>query len=252
MSRPQKNTIDYFSHDSDASDGKTLTILFNHFGHEGLSAWWLLLEIVSKTRNHVIGIRNPETFEYLAAKMHFKPERLREILQKMADLEAIDKPLFVSGYIWCQNFVDRQEPVYKSRSKPLPTKPELSVEETPLSVEETPLIAPISTQSKDSKVKIVKNTIALKKTYGEFKNVLLTDDEHEKLRGRFNSLLPAMLEELSIGIASKGYKYKDHYATILSWAAKKEREGKNDNGIYRGNPSQKPAGAFADIDTKED
>ncbi len=66
-----------------------------------------------------------------------------------------------------------------------------------------------------------------KKPYGEFQNVFLTDDEYLKLQTRFNSNLPALVEELSTGIASKGYKYKSHYATILSWVAKKEREARS-------------------------
>ena len=105
MARPLKVTVAYFSHDADASEGKTLSILFNHFGHEGISAWWLLLERISRTRNHVISTRNPEDLEFLAAKMHFKPDRLREILAKMAELEAIDRELFERGLIWSQNFV---------------------------------------------------------------------------------------------------------------------------------------------------
>ena len=31
----------------------------------------------------------------------------------------------------------------------------------------------------------------------------------------------AMIEEVDTGIESKGYKYKSHYATILSWARRK-------------------------------
>ena len=158
MARPQKQTVEYFAHDADASEGKTLSILFNHFGHEGISAWWLLLERISKTRNHVIGIGNPEDVEYLSAKMHFKPEKLLEILRKMADLGAIDKPLFESGQIWCQNFVDRLESVYKVRKLDLPSKPELSIPETKLLVPETELSVPEIPQSK-VKETIVKNNI---------------------------------------------------------------------------------------------
>lgn len=62
-----------------------------------------------------------------------------------------------------------------------------------------------------------------KKPYGEFKNVLLTDAEHQKLQDRFGARLPGLIEELSSGIESHGYKYKNFYATILNWA--KRREG---------------------------
>ena len=156
MARPQKQTVEYFSHDADAGNSRTLSVLFNHFGHEGLSAWWLLLERISRTRNHVIIISNEEDIEFLAATMHFKPDRLREILSKMADLEAIDPALFEAGLIWSQNFVDRLEPVYKYRKQTLPTKPPLPDKETPLPDKETPLPLPVIPQSKESRVKRVK------------------------------------------------------------------------------------------------
>lgn len=159
MARPQKHTIEYFSHDADASEGRTLSILFNHFQHEGISAWWLLLERISLTDNHVIGIRNPEDFEYLASKLHFAPVRLRLILDKMAELDAIDLELYRHGIIWSQNFVNRLDSVYKSRKQSLPSKPELSVQETPLSGKETSLSIPETPQTK-LKETILNNSVS--------------------------------------------------------------------------------------------
>ena len=62
------------------------------------------------------------------------------------------------------------------------------------------------------------NKDRVKKKYGQFNNVLLSDEEYDKLKIKFNSHLPDMIENLSLGIESKGYKYKSHYATILTWA----------------------------------
>ena len=53
--------------------------------------------------------------------------------------------------------------------------------------------------------------------YGEFKNVKLSDIEYKKLEEK--NLLP-YIERLSSYIASKGKKYKSHYATILNWSRK--------------------------------
>ena len=53
--------------------------------------------------------------------------------------------------------------------------------------------------------------------YGEFKNVKLKKEEYDKLEK--SNLLP-YIEKLSSYIASKGKKYKSHYATILNWARK--------------------------------
>lgn len=61
-----------------------------------------------------------------------------------------------------------------------------------------------------------------KKKYGEFKNVLLSDDEKTKLKARYgHGEAQKLVEELSTYIKSKGVRYKDHYATLLAWARKK-------------------------------
>lgn len=56
-----------------------------------------------------------------------------------------------------------------------------------------------------------------KHKYGEYNNVLLTDEEYEKLNEEFPDL-PDRIQKLSEYIASKGEKYKSHYATIKNWA----------------------------------
>ena len=60
-----------------------------------------------------------------------------------------------------------------------------------------------------------------KEKYGEFKNILLTDGEYHKLEE--SNLLP-YIEKLSSYIASKGKKYKSHYATILNWSRNDKKE----------------------------
>lgn len=167
MARPRKQVVDYFPHDGDASEGKTLSILFNHFGHEGISAWWLLLERISRTRNHNIRIGNPEDLEFLAAKMHFTPERLQKILSKMAELDAIDKPLFEAGIIWSQNFVDNLTDVYGKREGFLPSKPELLTTETNVSDSETKFPIPESTQTKQKETKGNKTKVFKPPTFKE-------------------------------------------------------------------------------------
>jgi hypothetical protein len=52
-------------------------------------------------------------------------------------------------------------------------------------------------------------------------NVYLTDEEHQKLIERFGKQgADDRIEELDLGIGSKGYKYVSHYKAILSWARK--------------------------------
>ena len=75
----------------------------------------------------------------------------------------------------------------------------------------------------------VNNKENIKRKYGEFENVLLTDEEYHKLE---DSNLLTYINELSSYIASNGKRYKSHYATILNWS-RKEKKTKEQNK-YKG------------------
>lgn len=57
-----------------------------------------------------------------------------------------------------------------------------------------------------------------KHKHGEYKNVLLTDEEYEKLKTEFPTDYQERIERLSSYIASTGKSYKSHLATIRNWA----------------------------------
>lgn len=64
-----------------------------------------------------------------------------------------------------------------------------------------------------------KKTKPVKHKYGEYNNVLLTDNELEKLKAEYSDL-DERIERLSSYVASTGKAYKSHYATIRNWAKK--------------------------------
>lgn len=66
-----------------------------------------------------------------------------------------------------------------------------------------------------------------KYAYGEFNNVLLTDNELDKLKTRFDDW-ERRIERLSQYMASHSKRYKSHYATILTWADKDAKEAERD------------------------
>lgn len=65
--------------------------------------------------------------------------------------------------------------------------------------------------------------------YGQYQNVLLSNEDYEKLQVEFPQDFMARIERLSEYIASSGKKYRNHLATIRSWA-------KNDAGAVRSVP----------------
>lgn len=74
----------------------------------------------------------------------------------------------------------------------------------------------------------------VKHKYGEYKNVLLTDDELQKLKSEYSDY-EERIERLSSYVASTGKKYKSHYATIRNWARKDTDTKKPVNSAYGNN-----------------
>jgi hypothetical protein len=65
--------------------------------------------------------------------------------------------------------------------------------------------------------KSAKKHTPTKKTFGQFKNVKLTDDEAIKLHNEFGDDAAGMVEYLSAYKAEKNYKTKSDYLTIKRW-----------------------------------
>lgn len=70
-----------------------------------------------------------------------------------------------------------------------------------------------------------------KSALGEFNNVLLSDNELNSLKSKFDDW-QNKIELLSEYIASSGKHYKSHYATILNWA-RKESNSNNKSITYQ-------------------
>lgn len=60
--------------------------------------------------------------------------------------------------------------------------------------------------------------------YGEYKNVLLSDEDLQKLKTEFPRDYQERIERLSSYMASTGKSYKSHLATIRNWARKDKQQ----------------------------
>jgi predicted phage replisome organizer len=80
-------------------------------------------------------------------------------------------------------------------------------------------IKDIISDSDESAPAPAKKSKPVKHKYGEYNNVLLTDDELEKLKAEYSDY-EERIERLSSYVASTGKPYKSHYATIRNWARK--------------------------------
>ena len=112
---------------------------------------------------------------------------------------------FQSGYteIEIEKEIEKDIEIYKPSDDSLPPA----------------LVSKVDTEPVKKKVKQVKHK------HGEYNNVLLTDEELEKLKAEYSDL-DDRIERLSSYIASTGKAYKSHYATIRNWARKDKEQPK--------------------------
>lgn len=112
-----------------------------------------------------------------------------------------------NGGVTLRNAIDKEEDKDKEQDKEHIGE----TDETPA----PPAPAPSPKEDKSQKHK-----------HGEYKNVLLTDQELEKLQEDYPDWA-ARIERLSSYIASTGKRYKSHYATIRNWASRDGATGRS-------------------------
>lgn len=132
MGRTPKKGVDYFPHDTDASTRMTVQALEMRYGNDGYAAWFKLLETLGRTETLSIDYTNIQERVFLVKSMGVMEEKALEMLDYMAELNAIDQELWRSRkIIWSQNFADRLiATVFKKRKDgTTPTKPGIPQDE---------------------------------------------------------------------------------------------------------------------------
>jgi len=122
MARPQKQTVDYFPHK--CKTGKTMFILETKYGDKGYVFWFKLLELLGLTEGHAYCFDEAGNSEYLQAHTRTDEFLTLEILDLLANLQAIDTKLWTEKHIiWSDNFVNGVKDAYRNRVVDIPTKP---------------------------------------------------------------------------------------------------------------------------------
>ena len=88
-------------------------------------------------------------------------------------------------------------------------------------------------EEKGSKGTPNSKTIPDKHKFGEYKHVLLSDDELSKLKTKYQDWEERIVK-LDEGIELKGYKYTNHYLAIIKWS----RNEKGEQHDTRGNKTE--------------
>ncbi|MCK9369934.1 DUF4373 domain-containing protein [Candidatus Dojkabacteria bacterium] len=190
MGRPTKNTVDYFPHDSHASEGDTLTVLQNRFHNDGYAFWFKLLEKLASSENHYIDCSNPIKWQVLLAKLGVDELLGTEIMLLLAEMKAIDSELWASRVIWCQNLVNNLSEVYKRRECKIPNKPVIVYNNGVSAIinhTESELILDESAQSKVKETKVNKSEVNNTPDLSNNETLVLIDEKLAKIAKCYES-----------------------------------------------------------------
>ncbi len=216
MARPRKDGLDYFPHDTDAANDEKVEALRMLYGNDGYAFYFILLERIYRTSTGEIVVSDAETKQILSRKVDVTIEKFEEMLKTALkrgcfDVERYEK----DGILTSKGIKKRMEPVISKR---------LKMKELYQSSDSFCMVSDAETKNKPDKVKERKEKESIEKKkekkhkYGEFKNVILSESEYEKLFIKFNGTAQEKIEVLSEYLARVGAKYKSHYLTILKWA----------------------------------
>jgi hypothetical protein len=121
MTRPRKQTVDYFPHY--CNHKSTIFILEQKYGNDGYAFWFKLLEMMGTENGHFIDFRDESKWVFLQAKTKLNAETCQEILDLLSKINAIDPEFWKIHVAWSQNFVDGLAPVYGNRRVEIPSQP---------------------------------------------------------------------------------------------------------------------------------
>lgn len=175
----------------------------------------------------------PYTPKMLADELDFEENTIQLALQALERLGMIvsqDNYFAISGWQEYQNIEGMEKIREQNRLRKQKQREKASIPETAESCHVTSRDSHATDIDKERDLDKEKDIIIslpkeTRHKYGQYNNVLLSDTDLEKLKTEFPDY-KERIERLSEYIASTGKSYKNHLATIRSWA-KKDKQTKS-------------------------
>jgi hypothetical protein len=108
MARPQKEGLDYFPHDTDASTDEKIEALRSLYGNNGYAFYFILLERIYRTPDFEIDISDAETIQILAKKCGINVEEFNQILSTALKRGCFDRDAYAERGVLTSNGVKKR------------------------------------------------------------------------------------------------------------------------------------------------
>ena len=252
MARPKKAGLDYFPFDVDFFSDKKIKRLRASYGSDGVAVYIYMLCEIYRSGYYVE--YDDDLILDISDELNITTNAITQILNHLFSrslLVVIESKLAVPVKIITAASVQRRFQAAKKGGK---REVDVAAEFWVLKNEETESfikVRPVSGYSqkndnysgnnsynsekkctkeskvKESKVKESKKSCrSALSAYGSFNNVLLSEDELEKLKQHYPNSFKEKIERLSFYMESSGTVYKNHFAKLVEWLNKDNDEQK--------------------------
>jgi len=217
----------YFPHFYNARSDRKMLRVRKELGVEGYGIYFMLLEVLREQTDFSYPM---EDIDLLAEEFKTSEQKVRTVICNYNLFQVNTEEFFYS-----EKLIQNLQPYIESseRARAAAKKRWDKVKELNANAYANAYANALPEQSKSNasqntkrgeerrgKEKKVKD---IKKKFGEYKNVLLTEEEYNKLLDEWGEVeFNSMLKTFSEGLKMKTYNYKDHNLAIRKWKSNKK------------------------------
>ena len=108
MARPRLEGMNYFPHDTDATNDEKLEALRALYNNDGYAFYFIILERVYRTENAELNVSNPAVLAALINKIGINKDLFAQILQTSFDIGCFDKEAYNERKILTSNGIKKR------------------------------------------------------------------------------------------------------------------------------------------------
>ncbi len=219
----------YFTHDSNAKDDPKCMMLIETLQLEGYGIFWMLVET----------LRDQPEYRYplilipaLARRYNTTAEKIKAVIHNYG-LFVIDHEEFFYSESLNTRMIAWDNSKEKFRIAGIASGKARRIKALEHRSNNVATSVELIDKSREDKKRVNKSKKEVKHKYGEYKHVLLTDIEYEKLSKKLD--VKYWINYMDERIEMKGYKYKSHYLAILDWyrGEQKKKKDKTEQDTFR-------------------
>lgn len=153
MARPRKDGMDYFPHDTDATNDTKIEALRMLYGNDGYAFYFILLEIIYKQPNFELDVSDAETMQILAKKVEVTTEKFDSMLKTSIKRGCFDREAYVERGVLTSEGIKKRAKVVVEKRERMRKKPDATTNEELLHDNGQVSAAETMEESTQSKVK---------------------------------------------------------------------------------------------------